>query len=133
MLLPAQVLSNAKYALPGLFTPNPPVIDQSMKYTDFISITLTGLAVMLAILGISLAILGIFGYRAIINIAAEKAEVAALKRVEAFLQATDVNAMLKALVMRRVEEEGDRVYEDLSVTGGVGIPTYPKKEGESKE
>ena len=86
---------------------------------------------MLAVLGIGLAILGIFGYRAIINIAAEKAETAALKRLEIFFQAEDVNAMLKAVVKGRVKEEGDRVFEDLNVTGN--IPAYPKTEEGGKE
>ncbi len=71
---------------PIVLSPNLPVyLDQSMRYTDYLSITLTALAVMIAILAIVLGIAGFYGYNAIIQLAADRAETAALKKIDEFL------------------------------------------------
>ena len=90
---------------PIVLSPNLPVyLDQSMRYTDYLSITLTALAVMIAILAIVLGIAGFYGYNAIIQLAADRAEKAALKKIEEFLQAVETTEMLKNFVVEKLSD-----------------------------
>jgi len=56
------------------------------KYSDFLSVTLTALGLMLGVLAIGLAVAGVFGYRAVIDMASRKAEEAALKRLSEYFE-----------------------------------------------
>jgi hypothetical protein len=94
------------------------------KYSDFLSVTLTALGLMLAILAIGLGVAAIFGYRAIIDLASRKAEEAALKRLSEYFEAEKTSAMLKEAVLRHVQQEADKVYEDLKITES-DIERYP--------
>ena len=105
-----------------------------MKYTDFLSITLTALAVILAALGIGLAITGIFGYRAIIGLAADRAEKAALRRIEEFFKESETTAMLKGFVVEKLDAQAVSAPKpDLLTAEGIrkafeqALRPYPKE------
>jgi ABC-type uncharacterized transport system YnjBCD permease subunit len=55
----------------------PVYVDQSIRYTDFLSITLTALAVILAVLGVVVAVLAFVGYHQILNAGRQEARRAA--------------------------------------------------------
>ncbi len=69
---------------PIVFSPTLPVyVDQSIRYTDYLSIVLSALAVILAVLPIGLATVGLIGYNAILKkVEARAREIAATVSVD---------------------------------------------------
>jgi len=88
-----------------------------VSYDTYLSVTLTALAVFLAVVGILVGLLAVWGYKTICEeagrVASEKAEAA----IAGYLSGQKIGEQLKGLVLEHVQREGDRVYDDLSVTG----------------
>jgi hypothetical protein len=108
-----------------------------ISYDNYLVITLTALAVMLAILAIAISLAAIWGYQQIKVEAAQQADKAVASRVTELLDNLDLRGMIKAELNFRVAQEADTLYQDVTAT----IPEaerdtrpiadkYPKEEGE---
>lgn len=105
---------------------------ESLTYPEFISITLTALAVILATLGVIVAMLAGWGYRAIKTDSRNFASKAAREAVKEFFDDAHISGQLEEMVKRRVSEEGDQLYQDLSLTGGAkGDLVQPQEHDEA--
>lgn len=91
---------------------------------------------MIAILAIVLGIAGFYGYNAIIQLAADRAETAALKKIDEFLKAAETTEMLKNFVVEKLSDGKASMINQSTATmkeGQLDRPTakvarrYPKK------
>ena len=109
--------------------PNLPVyFDQSIRYTDFLSITLTALAVILAALGIIIGILAFVGYRQILNAGKLAAARAVKVEIREYFEGKEFRNVL-AEVTTTVQGEGATVQFEFPAATKVA-EEYPKREGE---
>jgi hypothetical protein len=114
----------------GRSIPDLPVyVDQSIKYTDFLSIVLTALAVVLAALAIAIGIAAIWGYNTIVEeakrIATRAAETAVESKIRAYFEGQSFRDTLKEVVapLAPAPPQAGGAGE-----GTVGKP-YPEKGG----
>lgn len=131
------------YRLVGILDPRFP-IGNPISYPDFIAVLLTGVTVLLATLGIVVAIAAFWGYREI----TAKAKTAAGSAARAYFRSKQGQVLLRGLVETAIEQadmkrmsEADRIPEgfsehelslskDRSTNGEVDA--YPEKGGDQK-
>jgi hypothetical protein len=87
--------------------------NHQITFDTYISVMLTALGVMLAVLAIGTGIAAIWGYQQIKTAAETAAAIAVNERVNKLLELQDIHGMISAAV----QKEGDRVFVDLNVTG----------------
>src|ERR1700676_11934 len=107
---------------------------QGLRYSEFLSITLTALAVILAALGILIGILALWGYKAIKTEARKAASKAVQDAIQGMISSEQIKDHIKDVVLQRTQEEGDKLFADFKLTGATGKLTdpYPKKDPEKE-
>ena len=108
------------------------VTTEGFSYSEFLSITLTALAIILAALGILIGILALWGYQAIKTEARKAASKAVEDAIQKMISSEQIRDHIKGVVLARTQEEGDKLFVDLKLTGAAGKLTepYPKKNPE---
>jgi H+/Cl- antiporter ClcA len=110
--------------------------DHQVSYDTYLSITLTALAVLLAVVGVLVAVLAVWGYRTLCDEAGKVASNKAETAIREYLSKENVGERVRALVLEHVKQEGDKVYNDLSLTGQTGESKvgeeYPGEPGEKQ-
>jgi hypothetical protein len=107
---------------------------EGLKYSEFLAITLTALAVILASIGIFIAILAIWGYKAIRDEAARIASKTSVDAIRQFLAEANIKSTLRDMVAKHVKQESDELWDDIQMTGQANkltetYPTEKKDEG----
>jgi hypothetical protein len=79
-----------------------------------------------------LAIVGLWGYKAIRTGARRAASKAAEEAIKKFVDSQEIREHIKGVVLERTQAEGDQLFNDLKLTGAAGklSEPYPKKEPE---
>ena len=107
---------------------------------SLVNITLTSVTVVLAVLATIIGVVSLVGYRAMKGEAKRAAESAALIKITEYLDSAEIKAKLREVVDKRIAEEGNRLYSDLSLSsafppsepagsGGPALGTeYPEEE-----
>jgi H+/Cl- antiporter ClcA len=99
--------------------------DHQVTYDTYLSVTLTALAIILAVVGILIAILAFWGYNAIRQEARNSAVAAAEAAILKHLDPEKIEAKLRAMVQDRVKPQDVAIPEQG--TPGMLTKKYPAK------
>lgn len=127
-------------AITGLVTYRAPDPSGALEYKDLISILLTAVTVVLAVLGIGIAILAIWGYKEFMTKAESKAEEAASKiakeLVNTYLTSEEFTIRFTEAVQRLHKDEAALRVKPAGQPEGKGVqnagvqenfPTLPQR------
>lgn len=86
------------------------------------NITLTSVTVVLAVLATIIGVVSLLGFRFMRAEAKRVAETAALLKITEYLDSAEIKAKLKGVIDKRIAEEGNLVYDDLSLAMAGAFP-----------
>lgn len=95
---PCAIILDQMQRVPDL----PVYFDQSIRYTDFLTIVLTALAVLLAVLGLGIGLLAFVGYRQIINAAKKSAVEAVNREIKSYFEGQEFRDVLQVVTGKAV-------------------------------
>jgi hypothetical protein len=121
--------------------------DKGWNPVDLITIILTATTVVLAAVAFGVALMGIWGYKAIVEraeqVAKNEAGAVALKKIDQYLDSANIRGQLEAQLNSRVSTEADKLAVDLqgqtilSTSTGTNEMTFedypPRKDGEEAQ
>ena len=103
-----------------------------MQLNDWLTASLSVLTIALTILGVVIAVVAVFGYSGLKDHATTAAEKAAKAQVATFLDQQAIQDKLKEEIKKRVAQEADALFSDLSLAQayGEGPAQAPGRVGE---
>ena len=99
-----------------------------MQLNDWLTATLSVLTISLTILGVLIALIAVWGYRGIRDEAKSIADLAAKQQISSYLDSEAIQDKLKEEIRKRIEDEADKLFADLSIAVAYAPPSGPSGE-----
>jgi hypothetical protein len=87
---------------------------EGWSYADLVVVMLTAVGVLVATLGIGVAILAVWGYAKIAENAVERSLSAVTKRLDDMTTTSELQERIKRVVDPKIEKAADEVYNDFA-------------------
>ena len=89
---------------------------QLVAYLDsWLALTLSATTIALAILGVSVGFLALWGYHSLKSEALIRSENAAKEKLDEYLQSQEIRDKLERVIEDRVGRESDQLFQDLKL------------------
>src|SRR5690348_8449141 len=85
---------------------------EGWTYADLVVVMLTAVGVIVASLGIGIAIIAVWGYSKITDNAVERSLLAVNKRLDDMTTSSELQERIKSVVDPKIEKAADEVYND---------------------